>query len=60
MSEFDFIFKFIAKIIKFEFKNLSYSEQEKAVSLLKNDYQLFRVDMDLVCLTKEMKVKCRI
>lgn len=52
--------KFKAKIIKFEFKNLSYSEQEKAVSLLKNDYQLFRVDMDLVCLTKEMKVKCRI
>ena len=52
--------KFNAKMIKFEFKNLSTDQQDGAISIFKDDYFLFRDDLDLVCLRKNLKIKCRI
>ncbi len=52
--------KFSAKMIKFEFKNLSTDQQNGAISIFKDDYFLFRDDLDLVCLSKNLKIKCRI
>lgn len=52
--------RFDAKVIKFEFKNLSASDQEQAICLLGKNYELFLDDMDMVCLKKGMKLKCRL
>jgi FkbM family methyltransferase len=52
--------KFDAKAIKFEFKNLSPLEQEQAIVLLGNNYEIYRDDMDMICLKRGMKVKCRL
>jgi len=49
---------FNVKIIKFEFVNLSDLEQKQAVRLLYSSYQLYRNEMDMVCLRRDMKVKC--
>lgn len=52
--------KFRAKMIKFEFKNLSADQQDGAIAKFKDDYFLFRDDLDLVCLRKNLTIKCRI
>ncbi|MEX2564718.1 MAG: FkbM family methyltransferase [Cyclobacteriaceae bacterium] len=52
--------KFNAKMIKFEFKNLSASEQKKAISIFRKDYFLYQDELDLVCIRKNLRIKCRI
>jgi FkbM family methyltransferase len=51
---------FNVKAIKFEFKNLPLLEQKHAISLLSENFQLYRDDLDMVCLKKGMTMKCRI
>lgn len=52
--------KFSAKMIKFEFKNLTAKEQDQAISIFCDDYYLYRDELDLVCIRKNLKIKCRI
>lgn len=52
--------RFSARMIKFEFKNLSSEEQNAAISILRDDYIFYEDEMDLVCLSKNLRIKCRI
>tara|TARA_R110001592_G_scaffold105385_3_gene296342 strand:+ start:115106 stop:115822 length:717 start_codon:yes stop_codon:yes gene_type:complete len=52
--------KFKAKMVKFEFKNLAEIEQNKAIAIFCDDYFLFKDELDLVCIRKNLKIKCRI
>jgi len=52
--------KFSAKMIKFEFKNLPIHEQNKAISIFRDNYFLYKDELDLVCIRKNLKIKCRI
>lgn len=52
--------KFKVKMVKFEFNNLTINEQNKAISILSDQYDLYRDELDLVCIRKNFKIKCRI